>query len=189
MKVTLASSALAALASAYLCDAAAGQPGQEGRTEPVQDHAGHTIDAQAGSVAGLTVGMSEAELQEAGWPYETYTEFLEGEEYKIYDAILPDGVRLKCTLYDNMVWRIDSFTPGVHDEYGLGVGSRLGELRASYPAGWFVARREEGWYAAFLTGTRIVFRFDTDDLDEACFEVGRECEVDDNVMVRSVSVY
>ena len=156
-------------------------------TEEESDN--YIIDSQAGSVAGIAVGMTEAQIRESGWPYETRTKNLEGDEYKIYDISLADGVVLSCTLdFENTVYSIESSSAGVRDEYGLGVDSSLRELKEFYAGGRFIKGNEEGRYANFLTGTRLIFRFDHEELDDSCFDYRQECAVDDSIAVRSISI-
>lgn len=141
------------------------------------------IDSRAGSVAGVTVGMTESQLRESGWPYDTTTKNLEGDEYEVYNITLADGIVLSCTLdLDNTLYSIESSSAEIRDEYGLGVGSTLSKLKEFYARVRFSMGSEEGRYASFLTGTRLIFRFDPDDLDDECFEYGRRCAIDESII-------
>jgi len=149
----------------------------------------YVIDAQAGSIAGLTVGMTETQIREAGWPFETRFQNLEGDEYKIYDINLAEGIALKCTLdLDGVLARIESSSVEVQDQHGLGTGSRLSELKRSYPTGRLIKGTAEGRFANFLTGTRLIFYFNHTDLEESCFDYQQECTIDESIMVKSVAI-
>lgn len=147
------------------------------------------IDSQTGSVAGVFIGMTEAQIRESGWPFETRLQILEGDEYTVYDIRLAEGVYLKCIIYpENTVYSIESSTSGIKDQYELGVGSKLSELKNSYPSGRLISGNAEGRYASFVTGTRLIFRFNHNDLDESCFDHRQKCIVDENIMVEVVDI-
>lgn len=153
-----------------------------------EERASYVINSEAGSVAGISVGMTETEIREAGWPYETRSEILEGDEYKIYDLRLTGDTRLKCTLdLENTLYRIESSSAEIRDEHGLGVGSQLSELKRSYPTGRLIRGTAEGRFVNFLTGTRLIFRFDHHDLEESCFDY-KDCTIDDAIAVKSIVI-
>ncbi len=147
------------------------------------------IDSQGGSVAGIAVGMTETQIRESRWPYKVRTRNMEGDEYKVYDITLSDGVMLSCTLdLNNTLFRIESDSGDVRDEHGRGVGSILSELKDSYPEGRFIKGYAEGRYAHFVTGTRLIFYFNPDDLSGSCYEETDGCRVDESIMVRTVAI-
>lgn len=149
----------------------------------------YVIDSEAGGVAGIAVGMTETELREAGWPYEARTEIQEGDEYKIYDIRLTADAWLECTLdLENILAGIESRSSEVRDKHGLGVGSTLGELKQAYPSGRMIKGIAEGRYASFVTDTRLIFRFDPNDLDDACFDHRQECAIDDSMAVQAIAI-
>ena len=159
-------------------------------TAEINEESGnYIIDSQAGSVAGITLGMTETEIRAAGWPYETRFENLEGDEYKIYDIRLAGGASLKLTLdLENTLYRIESSSVEVQDQFGLSAGSRLSELKRVYPNGKFIKGLAEGRYANFLTGTHLRFYFDHNDLDESCFDYKTDCTIDENIMAKSIAI-
>ncbi len=157
--------------------------------EAMEESVSYVIDSDAGGVAGISVGMTETELRETGWPYETRTEIQEGDEYKIYAIRLAGGARLKCTLdLENILARIESSSSEIHDKHGLGAGSSLSELKQAYPSGRLSKGVAEGRYASFVTGTRLIFRFDHDDLDETCFDYRQECTINESIAVQSITI-
>ena len=159
------------------------------RPKTASDSNRYVVDSEAGSVAGIVVGMTEAQIRESGWPYETRFENLEGDEYKIYDIRLTGGALLKLTLdLENTLYRIESSSVEIRDEHGLGVGSTLSKLKDSYPDGRFIKGNAEGRYANFLTGTRLIFYFNPDDLIRTCFEEIGNCPVDESIMVETVAI-
>jgi len=151
----------------------------------------YIIDSQARSVAGIAVGMTEAKIRESGWPYETRIENFEGDEYKIYDVSLADGVVLNCTLdLENTLYRIESSSVRIQDQFGLGVNSKLIELKLSYPSGKFIKGIAHSRFANFLTETGLMFYFDHKDLDESCFDYDNRthCMVDENIRVNAIAI-
>lgn len=176
-----------ACAASGASEDAAGAANVGERTE-TRDTA-YVIDSILGSVAGISVGMTEAKLRESAKQYEVRTEVIEGDEYRVYEVHLTADIHLKCTLNDGVVYSIESSSAKIRDERGLGVGSQLGELKKAYPGGKFVTGIAEGDFAAYVTGTRVIFRFDRRDFEDSCFDAVAKCAVDDRVLVQSISIY
>ncbi len=147
------------------------------------------IDSEFGRIAGVGVGMAERELRNTNWPYRTRTVLDEGDEYKLYDLQLASGAHLTCTLdFENTIARIDSTSSVVRDSQGMGVGSTLREMKLTYPLGRFIVGVAEGRYASFVNGSRVIFRFDTNDIDESCFDYRQACKIDEDIVVQVVSI-
>jgi len=132
--------------------------------------------------------MSKAELQAVGWSFETRSEILEGDEYQIADVRVGESTILKCTLFDQRIAEIQTSSPNVRDQYGLGAGTSLMALKVAYPKGRFSAGHAEGPYASFITGTRLIFRFNPSDLPDACLEYGSNCTFDEEIRAKSISL-
>ncbi len=164
-----------------------GDAGSGAETE--QKRTSYVINSDRGSVAGIEIGMSEDELRQAGWPYEKRTEIQEGDEYKIYDIRFAGDAWVECTLnLENVLARIESKSSEVRDRNGLGAGSTLRELRQGYPLGRLIKGIAEGRYVSFVTGTRLIFRFDPKNLEEACFDYRQECVIDEGMVVQSITI-
>lgn len=147
------------------------------------------IDAEAGSIAGITVGMAENELRATGWPYMVSVENMEGDDYRIYNIRLDDEINLKSILGSgNTLYRVLISSPKVKDRFGLGVGSQLSELKRSYPDGKFIYGDADGFYANFITGQKLNFYFDPNDLSAACFDYRQDCKVDDAIKAETVAI-
>lgn len=169
--------------------AEAAENGPEISVGPTAERASYTVDVAAGKIATLYVGMSESELRSSGLPYNARYEVLEGDEYLVYDVRLPDDAKLTCTLdLERTVYKIESTSPKIRDEYGLGVKSQLGELRKAYPTGRLIKGTAEGRFVHFLTGSRLIFTFNHSDLQESCFNLRRDCVIDDEMVVQSIFV-
>jgi len=147
------------------------------------------IDGQSGSIAGISVGMTEKQIQQSGWPYKIRYENQEGDEYKIYDIVLAKSIILSCTMdYDNKIYRITSKSDGLYDDFSLGINSKLGELKKFYPSGKFIHGFADGRYANFITGTHLKFYFNPDDLDEVCYEEISNCPIDNTIRVKVIAL-
>lgn len=175
------------------CDAISVEPQEPSDniyTSEVQEQpAAYVIDVDNGGVAGVNVGMSEQELWQIGFSHESYTENLEGDEYKIVDIVLPNGSKLKCTFdLSNFIYRIESTSTQLRDKLGNGVGSHLEDLERSYPEGRLAIGLAEDRYSRFLTGTHLVFVFSPREFAEECFEDRTSCTFDRHLRAISVSI-
>lgn len=157
---------------------------------PTRDASGnYEINSQIGRVAGIVVGMREDEIATSGLPFDKKTEILEGDAYTVYRINLDSKTVLICTLgTDGEIARIESSSNRVRDNYGLGVGSSLSELRNSYASGRLIKGTAEGRFANFVTGTKLIFYFNPGDLNPACYEGSGDCDVDESITVESIAI-
>ncbi|MCJ7592312.1 MAG: hypothetical protein MUO51_13250 [Woeseiaceae bacterium] len=148
-----------------------------------------SIDAEAGSIAGIAVGMTEDQVRKLGLPYDVRSENWEGDEYKIYEVHLSATVHLKCVFdLSNSLARILISSSAVKDQYGLSVGSQLAELERAYPSGKFVYGEADGSYVNFLTGGRLIYYFNPEDVSASCFDNGPDCKVDDRIRATTIAI-
>lgn len=142
------------------------------------------IHSATGTFADVRVGMTEADLLSLGHPSTRRSVTMEGDEYPVIDVAIREGVIAECLLDAGRVDRCSTRSPGLRDEHGLGVGSRLSELTRAYPQGKLLTGDEEGRYANFVTGSRVVFELNRKDIDLRCFDPGASpCDVDPGTAV------
>ncbi|RNF86352.1 hypothetical protein EER27_02735 [Lysobacter psychrotolerans] len=142
---------------------------------------GYVIDSSVGSLKGIYVGMSESELSSLRYSESRGVANFEGEEFVTVNVALDGRVSLDCVLNeDGSVYRFSTVSPLVRDEKGLGVGTALYELKAAYPEGKFLVGDEDGRFASFVNGSRVIFSLGKERIDELCFdEPTAKCEVDE----------
>jgi len=169
------------------CDASNGevisQVGKSSDKEEVR------INSSLGTLADIRTGMTEEELWSLGYPSSRRSVVLEGDEYKVVDVVISDDVSVECLLDAGIVELFSITSAAVRDENGMGVGSSLFELKNAYPQGKVLVGDEDGRYASFVYGSRVVFELDQDAIDLQCFEprqVG--CDIDPNTEVVRVVV-
>lgn len=145
------------------------------------DVGAYVIDSSVGSLKGIYVGMSESELSSLGYPESRGAVILEGEEYVTVNVALDEQVVLDCILDgDGSVDRFSTASLLVHDEQGVGVGTALHELKATYPKGRFLVGDEDGRFASFVNGSKVIFSLDKSKIDDLCFDEPTEkCEIDE----------
>lgn len=141
----------------------------------------YVIDSSAGSLKGVYVGMSESDLSSLGYPQSRGSVILEGDEYVTVNVTLGEPVALDCTLdADGAVDRCSTDSLLVHDEKGAGVGTALNELKAMYPEGRLLIGDEDGRFASFVNGSKVIFALDKSRIDDLCFDDPTEkCEIDE----------
>ena len=156
--------------------------------EPVATEDIIRIDTENGAVAGVSVGMSEADVLASGYPMRTWTRWMEGDAFTVHSLNLADDVEIDCLINsrDATVYRISSKSSRLRDQHGLGVGSLLTDLQTAYPDGEFIHGWADGAYAVYVTGTRLYFDFDTADLAESCFDASEACPIPAGLAVASV---
>jgi hypothetical protein len=149
------------------------------------------IDASHGAIAGLRAGMTKDQLVATGHAITERSVMQEGDQYRVVDVSLREGLVVECWFDDGRIERLRTTTEGVKDEKGLGVGSTLAALKAAYPDGRLVAGDEDGGrYANFVNRSRVVFEMDIDALSQSCFhDESTGCEARPYLRVRSVVVH
>lgn len=148
------------------------------------------IDTSAGKVGDIRIGMTEAELATLGHAMTRRSIMMEGDEYPVIDVAIREGVIAECLLDAGKVERCSTRSPGLRDEQGLGVGSRYSGLMHAYPKGKLLIGDEEGRYANFVTGSRVVFELDRKNIDLRCFDPGASpCDVDPGTAVARIVVH
>lgn len=146
------------------------------------------IESSLGTFAGIHVGMAEDDLLSLGYPVSHRSVVLEGDEYAIVDVTIKEDVNVECLLDSGRVEKFSVTANSVRDENAVGVGSKLSELRHAYPQGRLLVGDEDGRYANFVNGSRVVFELDQEGIDLRCFESpGVSCDIDpDTEVVRVV---
>jgi hypothetical protein len=143
-----------------------------------------SINSSIGSLEDIRTGMTEEELLSLGYPSSRRSVVLEGDEYKVIDVAISSDLSVEC-IFDSGIVEIFLITSElVRDEKGMGVGSSLSELRNAYPQGRLLIGDEDGRYASFVYGSRVVFELDQSAIGLQCFEprqVG--CDIDSNTEV------
>lgn len=103
---------------------------------------------------------------------------MEGEEYVTVNVTLDGQVAIDCIL--GSVDRFSTASLLVRDEQGVGVGTALHELKATYPGGRLLVGDEDGRFASFVNGSKVVFSLEKSKIDDLCFDAPTEkCEIDE----------
>jgi hypothetical protein len=141
----------------------------------------YVVDSSVGSLKGVYVGMSDSQLSSLGYPLSRGAINLEGDEYVTVNVTLGEQVALDCILDgDGSVERFSTASLLVRDEQGVGVGTPLYELKAKYPKGRVLVGDEDGRYASFVNGSKVIFSLDTTKIDDLCFDdPTRKCDIDE----------
>lgn len=128
------------------------------------------INSSLGSVANIRAGMSSADLSALGLPMRSRSVLMEGDSYAVVDAVIGSGAIVECLMESEKVYSLTVTSPLPRDEEGMGVGSTLSELRATYPTGRLSIGDEDGQFANFVNGTKVVFGLRQDMFDPKCFD-------------------
>lgn len=159
---------------------------QEGKSS---EKGGAGINSSLGSLADIRTGMTEEDLLSLGYPSSRRSVVLEGDEYTVFDVAISKDVSVECLLDSGKVEIFSVTADAVRDEKGMGVGSSLFELEHAYPQGKVLVGDEDGRYANFVYGSRVVFELDQDAIDLQCFEPRQvACDIDSNTEVVRVVV-
>ncbi|MBX9402278.1 hypothetical protein K4L06_13265 [Lysobacter sp. BMK333-48F3] len=141
----------------------------------------YVVDSAMGRLNGVYVGMSEFELSSLRYPESRGVVRLEGDDYVAIDVSIDGKVPIECILAgDGSVERFSTASSLVHDERGIGVGATVRELKMAYPAGRLLVGDEDGRFARFVNGSKVVFSLDKSKIDDVCFDNPVEkCKVDE----------
>lgn len=145
---------------------------------PSQDS--YIVNSSAGSLGEIYAGMSKSELSSMRHPQSHGSALLEGEEYEVVKVTLWQ-VEIDCILDEKgNVHRFSTYSILVRDERGAGVGTRVAELKEKYPGGKVLIGDEDGRFASFVNGSRIIFVLDQNSIDDSCFnDLEKKCELDE----------
>lgn len=181
-------SIVAAIFSLSACGSQGQHGGQADVVESTSAH--YVVDSAAGSLRGIYVDMSQEELSSLGYPTSTGSVVLEGDEYTTVDVELDEQIVIEGLIdFSGHLYQFSTTSESVRDERGVGVGTSLLELRQSYPEGRLFVGDEDGRYASFVNGSKVIFFLEKDLIDDACFdEPSKKCEVNDQVKVEKLVV-
>lgn len=149
-----------------------------------------SLDSSAGDVLGVRVGMTEEQLIALSYPVFISSITEEGDEYRTIRVTLPEGVVIDTIFSSGTLHRFVVTSPKVRDRLDSGVGTTLGELRKKYPGGKLFIGYEGVKHANFVSGSKVIFRLDMNEIDERCFDdvAGSESCVGRDVTVESLVV-
>lgn len=166
-----------------LLSACTGDGGVESQTRVIQkisSQGDYMINSSSGSLGGIYVGMSQSELSSMRYPQSHGSSLLEGEGYEVVKVTLGQ-VEIDCILDEKGdVHRFSTYSILVRDERGSGVGTRVAELKEKYPGGKILIGDEDGRFASFVNGSRVIFVLDQNSIDDSCFnDLEKKCELDE----------
>lgn len=170
---------------------ACGVSGGKGQLEerPANKASSYEINSSRGSLKDIHVGMSESELLSLNHPGSRRSVVLEGDEYPVIDLKIGDNITLECLIATGKLYSFSTTAINVRDENNAGVGTSLSELKISYPKGKVAIGDEDGRYANFINGSRVVFQLDQSEIDRKCFDAPQSaCAVDERTKVVKVVV-
>lgn len=148
----------------------------------------YEINSSQGSLKDIRIGMSESELLSLNHRSSRRSVFLEGDEYPVIDLKIGDNITLECLFASGKLYRFSTTASNVRDEKNAGVGTSLSELKLAYPKGKTLVGDEDGRYANFINGTKVVFQLDQGRIDQKCFDASRGCHVDEQTKVVGIVV-
>lgn len=150
----------------------------------------YTIDSRSGCLARICTGMPEAELVGLHYPFSRKTVVLEGDEYAWIVVSVKDGFAVDVLLDAGKVERFSTTSHYVSDEHGIGVGATLADLKRAYGSGTLLVGDEDGWFANFVNGTKVVFELDQEVLARECLgSVNLSCKHEMNARVLRIVVH
>lgn len=159
------------------------------RDNDLKSVASFQIESSSGSLDGIRVGMSKRDLMSLNYSFTRRSITMEGDEYDVIDVLTEKDVTIECVLNYGKVEIFSTISRLVHDEKKIGVGSTLAELRSAYPLGRVLVGDEDGRYANFVNGSRVIFEINKDEIDSSCFESPQgACDLDSNLKVVKVVV-
>lgn len=148
------------------------------------------VDPKVPAISFLRIGMTTSELKSLDVPVGWETRILEGDEYPTATVTLgPDQFVTAVFGPDHVLDNLQVSSGSIKDTRGIGVGSTLADLEAAYPDGHLIYGEEEGRYVSFLAEDSLIYRFDPQDLDDACFDFQGNCSPPPTLAVRSLSLY
>lgn len=150
----------------------------------------YVIDSSVGSLEGVRVGMTEDELMDLAYDKSKSLVNLEGDEYLEVRVNFGGDVFVDCLFHDSELYQFSTTSGFVQDENGLGVGATLLQLKEKYPNGRLLVGDEDGKFASFASGSKVLFFLDIDGFDDLCFDAPvQECKYNDRkVTVEKVTV-
>lgn len=164
----------------------------EGRVlqdEGLEEPASLSINSSSGTLADIYVGMKESDLLTLGYQSSRRNVVIESDNYTVIDVALEKDVTVECVIYSGELVEFSASSTKMRDERNIGVGSKLHELERAYPNGRLLVGDEDGRYANFVNGTRVVFELSQAAIDLHCFEPHKSnCEIDPNTEVVRVVV-
>ena len=156
----------------------------------LQSSRAYVINSSAGVLDGIRVGMTEDELMALAYDKSRSLVNLEGDEYLEIRVNLGGDVLVDCLFHDSELYQFSTTSGIIRDEHGLGVGATLLQLREKYPNGRLVIGDEDGRFANFVSGSKVLFFLGRGGFDDTCFDSPeKKCDHDDQkVKVEKVTV-
>lgn len=147
------------------------------------------IDSDYGRLGKLSIEMSKEDILSLNLAVTKKSVTIEGDEYDAFDVKLSDDISISCIFDEkDKIQEISTTSKFVRDERGISVGTPLANVKNKYPDGRFLYGDEDGRYASFLNGSKVMFSFDINQLDEKCYnDHAKDCLIDnDRVFVSKI---
>jgi hypothetical protein len=151
------------------------------------------VDAK-GNVArfyGVPMRLSISKLKRLPYRVKIGHAYAEGDRYSTATINADDGVQVEVSFgSDRELYLAETASPRAVGPKGIGVGSLLSHVRASWPAGRLLYGVEENEaIVTFITGTNVIYLFDPRDMPPRTFiDRGSVKDVPD-IRVRRIRVF
>jgi len=147
----------------------------------------YIYDANPPLIFAFNIGENIDDVKQIVTSSKTEIISLEGVETTILHAKIGHDVDADIFFdEDNKVYSITTKSPTIKDEYGLGVGSTLEELKHNYPLNYLGIGIEHGRGATFITPGYLIFELEPVAFPEGCFLSHKtKCVFDDELVTVS----
>lgn len=183
MKVVLL---IAGASTALLAQAATAGP----QTPSPQTDVRVALSGDVESFYGIPMSLTHDDLKRLPFRVVPREETVEGDLQTYHLVWARHGVKVKIVFDDQgKLYVAHSTSSNAVGPKGIGVGSTLSQVKATWPNGKLLYGSEDGRFVTFNTGTNVLYIFSPEDMPPAAFEQPRKEIVVPDLRVKAVRIF